>query len=120
MFAATITLTLNAVAKVLNRVNQDSFGSEYRLVSGTEAITLKIRHSTDSVDGDGIIMARHNVFVEHIIYPTPTTALKKHTSTATIRVGTYSDPLVGGYLAAGLTDWLDTAGVITDLVAGIN
>jgi hypothetical protein len=25
-----------------------------------------------------------------------------------------------GYLAAGMVDWLDTAGVLTDLIAGVN
>lgn len=119
-FAATITLTLNAVAKVLNRVNQDNFGSVYSLKSATESIVMQIRHSVDSADASGTKMDRHNIYVERIIYATPTTNERKYTFTGTIRMGSQADPLEAGYLAAGAVDWLDTAGVITDLVAGVN
>lgn len=120
MFAATITLTINAVAKVLQRVNQDSFGSVYSLNSATESITMKIRHSDDSVDGDGIIMKRHNVFVEHIVYPTPTAAMQKFTSTATFRHGKFDDPNKSSDLMKALSVWLGASTNAADLAAGVN
>lgn len=119
-FAATITLTLNSVAKVLNRINQDSYGSEYSMKSSTESIVMQIRHSVDSADAQGVKMDRHNIFVTHIIYATPLALEQKYTATGTFRMNSQGDPAKCGYLAAGLTDWLDTAGVITDLVAGVN
>lgn len=120
MFAATITITMNAVAKILNRVNQDNFGSTYTLVSSTEKIQMLIRHSVDNSVAGAPKIDRHNIFIERWIYATPTTAEEYYSFTATMRQYQVSDPLKMGYLAAGVTDWLDTAGVITDLVAGIN
>lgn len=120
MFAATITLTIATVAKVLNRVNQDSYGSEYHLNGATESINLKIRHSTDSVDGDGLVMKRHNVFVEHVVYPTPTTAMKKATFTVTIRHDKFSDPLNSVDLGKAVNVWLAAATNLADIGAGIN
>jgi hypothetical protein len=119
-FAATITITVNAVAKVLNRVNQDDFGSFYSLRSATEEITLQIRNSTEAAKGLSPAILRHNIFVERTIYATPTTAEEYYSFTGTIREYTTSDPVKTGYLSAGVVDWLDTAGVLTDLIAGVN
>lgn len=44
-FGATLSITINAVAKVLNRINQDNYGSEYYLREATKAYRVKIRHS---------------------------------------------------------------------------
>lgn len=120
MFPSTITLTVNAVAKVLNRVNQDSYGSEYQLNGATESFNLKIRHSTDSVDGDGLVMKRHNVFVEHVVYPTPTTAMKKESYTLTVRHDKFSDPTGSVDLGKGVNVWIGTSTNFTDLGAGVN
>lgn len=120
MFAATETLTINSVPYVLNRVNQDSYGSEYSYVGATDSVNMKIRHSTDSVDGDGITMLRHNVFVEHVVYPTATTEMEKYTYTCTIRVGKYNDPDEGTYLGQAVEAWLGTSTNLADIVAGIN
>jgi hypothetical protein len=120
MFSNTITLTINSVVKVLNRVNQDSYGSEYSLNSGTESIVMKIRHSADSVDGDGVVMKRHNVFVEHIVYPTPTTALQKFTATTTLRHGKFDDPTKSSDLVKALGAWIGSTTVAAQLAAGEN
>lgn len=120
MFPTTITLTIATVAKVLNRVNQDGYGSEYQLNGATESINLKIRHSTDAVDSDGLKMKRHNVFVEHIVYPTPTTAMMKSTFTGTLRHGSLSDPAQSADLSKAVCAWLTTASNLADLSAGIN
>lgn len=120
MFPATITLTVNAVAKVLNRVNQDNYGSEYQLNAATESFNLKIRHSIDSRDGDGLVMKRHNVFVEHVVYPTPTTAMKKETVTVTLRHDQFTDPVGVGDITKAVNVWLGTGTNIADLGAGVN
>lgn len=44
-FGATATITINAVAKVLNRINQDNYGSEFYLRETLVAYRMKIRHS---------------------------------------------------------------------------
>lgn len=119
-FASTITLTLGATPYVLNRINQDNFGSEYLYEGSDRSLNMKIRHSVDSVDGDGITMKRHNVFVEEVIFPTPTALLKKVTFTATLRGGKLQDPALCSDLGAAVVNWLDTAGVVTDLAIGVN
>nr|QDH91212.1 MAG: hypothetical protein H2Bulk341670_000002 [Leviviridae sp.] len=93
MFANTLTLTINAVAKVLTRVNQDNFGSFYKFADGVEAITMQIRHTTDTVKG-GVSINRHNVYVERTVFATPTTTEKYWSMTATLRDRVGSDPTV--------------------------
>lgn len=46
MFADPQTLTVNAVAKALVRINQDQYSSEYLLRSSTDEFRLKIRNSS--------------------------------------------------------------------------
>lgn len=120
MFPNTITLTVAAVAKVLNRVNQDGYGSEYQFNGATESINLKIRHSTDKVDGDGLVMKRHNVFVEHVVYPTITTLMKKETVTVTLRHDKFSDPTGVVDVTKAVNVWLGTGTNLADIGAGVN
>lgn len=120
MFPATITLTVNAVAKVLNRVNQDSYGSEYQLNDTLDSWNLKIRHSTDSPDGDGLIMRRHNVFVEHVIYPTPSVNMKKESFTLTLRHDKFTAPSGVVDIGKAVNVWIGTSTNFSDLGAGVN
>lgn len=120
MFPATITLTIDAVPFVLNRVNQDGYGSEYQYNGALSSIALKIRHSTDNVDKDGLTMKRHNVFIERVVYPTATTALVKETFTFTMRNGQYQDPADVANLAAAAHTWLGTSTNTLDIASGVN
>lgn len=117
-FAATLTLTINAVAKVLNRINQDNFGSVYRFTStdGQEIINLQVRHTVDST-ADGSVN-RHNVFIERTIAPTPTTAKKYWSITYTMRDLQFSGPGDLDYLSAAALTLLGT--MDTDLSTGGN
>lgn len=75
MFTDTITITINAVAKVLNRVNQDGYGSEYFLRDTAGSFRLKLRNSsyTDKTRG-GIKVDRHNIeLVETVFAVAPAT-----------------------------------------------
>lgn len=121
-FGATITLTVNSVAKVLNRINQDNYGSEYSLLTATDSWNLKIRHSTDSPDADGVTMLRHNVYLEHITYPTSTTPMYKESVTGTFRCGKYDGNTQIGYDAKAVLAWLSasTYAVVDDLNNGLN
>lgn len=69
MFTDTITLTVNAVAKVLTRINQDSYSSEYMLKNATECYTLKIRNIKFTDKSRGEQRDRHNVEITHTVYP---------------------------------------------------
>lgn len=83
MFSNTLTLTIDAVAKTLIRVNQDNYGSEYLFKDSVEKISMKIRHSSETQAGFPV--NRHNVFVEHTVYGTPTTSEKYFSTTITLR-----------------------------------
>jgi hypothetical protein len=75
MFSDTITITINAVAKVLNRVNQDGYASEYFLRESAGQFRLKLRNSTyvDKTRG-GIKVDRHNIeLVETVFAVAPAT-----------------------------------------------
>lgn len=121
MFAATISvLVATGDTIVLNRVNQDSFGSVYTFSDATRAASLKIRHSSDPIDADGITMVRHNVFFEYTVYPTPTANQKKHTFTCTLRHGKFDDPALCASIAKGVTAWLNTTTNLADLAVGVN
>jgi hypothetical protein len=102
MLANTLTLTVNAVAKVLVRINQDNYGSEYRLLSDTERYTLKIRHSSTKPKNGDSGFDSHNVMVEHVVFPTLTTLGKTMTVSTTLRGEVGSSPVNLDYLSDAL------------------
>lgn len=61
MLGDTITVTVNAVAKALKKINQDGYSAEYLLRETTGEYRMKIRHSTDKGLLRGETMDRHNV-----------------------------------------------------------
>jgi len=69
MFSDTLTLTVNAVAKVLTRINQDGYSSEYMLKNATECYSLKIRNVKFLDKSRGENRDRHNVEIVHTVYP---------------------------------------------------
>lgn len=48
-----ISITYNAVAKNLVKINQDSYGSEYFLDDSTERYTLSVKHTIPPKGGAG-------------------------------------------------------------------
>lgn len=121
MFANTITITIaTGQDRILQRINQDSYGSEYQYSDAVESCNLKIRHSSDKKDANGLVMKRHNVFFERIVYPTPTSLMKSQTFTATLRGDTYSDPATVAGVAKGVEAWLQSTTVNADLAVGVN
>lgn len=121
-FGATITITVNAVAKVLNRINQDNYGSEYSLITALDSWNLKIRHSVDKPDSDGMTMLRHNFYLEHITYPTSTLPMYKESVTSTFRCGKFDGNTQVGYDAKGVLAYLSASSyaVVDDLNNGLN
>nr|APG77048.1 hypothetical protein [Beihai levi-like virus 5] len=69
MIGETITLTVDSVAKVLNRINQDGYASEYLLREANGEYQMLVRNTRGSKpDSSGIVRDRHNVKVTRIIY----------------------------------------------------
>jgi hypothetical protein len=121
-FGATITLTVNAVAKVLNRINQDNYGSEYSLESALDTWNLRIRHSVDKPDSDGMVMKRHNFYLEHITFPTTLLPMYKESVTWTTRHGKYDGNTQVGYDAKACLVYLAASSyaAVDDLNNGLN
>jgi hypothetical protein len=118
-FGSTISLTIDSTAYTLNRVNQDNYGSEYQYSGSSRGIVLKIRHTSDSPDKDGVIMKRHNIYVEETVYATASTDEVKHSATFTFRETSKSDPALSADFAGALQAYIVTA-VLTDLSVGLN
>lgn len=115
-FGATVTVTVNAVAKVLNRINQDNYGSEYYLRSATDEYRMKIRHSKESPQADGRVFDRHNVELTHTVYATGSTPEIKRIASSTFRVLSTDDLTAAGYLTAAFIDYVDGGTVQADLL----
>lgn len=118
MFANTLTLTIDGVAKSLLRQNQDNFGSVYGFAAadGSEIISLQIRHSVDKVKGVNI--RRHNVFIERTLAATLTVPAKYFSVTYTIRDQEFAGPDALDKLSTGALTLLGT--LDTGLTQGEN
>lgn len=108
MIGDTITVTVNAVSKVLTKINQDQYGAEYYLKSATDEFRMKIRHQKESPQKDGRFFDRHNVELTHVVYATLTVPELRRVSSFTIRDYYSDDALSVRYASRGLADWMAT------------
>jgi len=115
-FGSTLTLTINSVAKVLNRINQDNYGSEYYLRSATDEYRVKIRHSKEATQPDGRNFDRHNVEFTQTVFATSTTPQIVRQFYIVDRTLNSDDLTAAGYLFAGAIDYLDSTTVQSDLL----
>lgn len=83
MLANTLTVTINSVAKVLTRINQDGYASEYRLEDATEKLVLKIRNTTEK--SGSYTLNRHNVQLDWTIWATSTSLEQFYSAAQTFR-----------------------------------
>jgi imidazole glycerol phosphate synthase subunit HisF len=73
MLGDTLTVTLPVGgAKVLNKINQDGYTSEYFLKGTLSEYRAKVRHSTAT--SGGVTRERHNVEFTEKVYATATVA----------------------------------------------
>lgn len=77
MLGDTLTVTINAVAKVLTKVNQDKYSAEYRLRETDGVFTANVRH-TSYTNGNGQLIDRHNVELIHDYYAVAPAAPVQH------------------------------------------
>lgn len=61
-------VTIDSVAKNLVRINQDGFGSTYRLRSATDDYTMLVKNSSYTDKKTGKVMDRHSVDLTHTIF----------------------------------------------------
>lgn len=115
--SSPITITVNAVAKSLVRVNQDNFGSVYRLKETDTEYQLIIRHSYEGKVGPAQI-ERHNVdFTMTKFDPTTGNPIVFQSYTI-MRNPRNKDPVDCVNVTKALAVWVDT--VAADLGAWQN
>lgn len=115
-FGTTLTITVNAVAKILTRIKQEGYGSEYLLRSTTEEYRLKIRHSKEAPKTDGKVFDRHNVELTHTVFATSTTPEIIRQEYVVIRNSYMDDLTQVGYGLSGFTAYVNNATVQSDLL----
>lgn len=70
-FGDTITITINSIGIVLDRINQDQYSSEYQKRDNSVGCeyNLKIRHTKDKQLVNGFQQERHYVVFSQTIFP---------------------------------------------------
>lgn len=106
MLGDSISITISGSAKVMKKINQDSYSAEYLLREATGEYRLKVRHSTEKGLVRGEVMDRHNVELTAVIYGTAPDDGYSIVVSSTLRnpqriAGTDVDAL-----SDGLADWL--------------
>jgi len=103
-FAPTVAITINAIAKVLNFINQDGYASEYYLKTATEDFRLKLRNSSYNDKTRGVKVDRHNIELVHTIYPVAPATLSTIRKYYSILENDFSDSAVDvSKFAAGVS-----------------
>jgi ABC-type uncharacterized transport system fused permease/ATPase subunit len=112
MFGDSITLTVNAIAKTLKKINQDSYSSEYLLREADGEHRLTVRHSAEKALIQGEKMERHNVEYRRTVFGTSPDDGYQVVVSSTLRnpqritgaeVDQYSD---------ALADWVKANGIL--------
>jgi hypothetical protein len=88
-FGSTLTITINAIGKVLSRINQDNYGSEFFLRETLVSYRLRIRHTkvkaTAAVPYE---LDRHNMELVITTFATSTVPQRVSTIYSVIQVPT--------------------------------
>lgn len=113
----TLTISVNAVNKVLNRINQDNYATRYYLHEATQDFTANIRHSTEK--RGGVMYDVHTVNIIQTVFATPTVPAKVRESWMTIRNqkdDSFSDI---GYIPTALADLIKVSGHVDSLLGWV-
>lgn len=109
MLASTITLSVNAVNKVLNRINDsEPFASTYFLEDGDDDYTLTFKHTVPSARGAS--KESHLARLDVVTYDAATgDVLRKQSTWTVFETSTgRQDTTTAGYFAAALLSWVST------------
>lgn len=107
MFADPQTLTVNAVAKALVRINQDGYGSVYLLRSATDEFKLTIKNQSRLDKQRGVTIDRHTVEFIHTVFPVAPATIASIRKVYTVIENQQGDTLTDpNYVATALYAWL--------------
>lgn len=103
MIGEQVTVTINAVAWTLNRINQDSYSAEYFARTSLEEVTLRIRHSNENAAAGKTPMERHQIDLIRKVYATLTIPERSYQAYTVLRMPKGADPDLLEQVCAGLT-----------------
>lgn len=112
MLGESITITVNAVAKTLKRINQDSYSAEYLFRETSGEYRVKIRHSQEKALIRGETMDRHNVELAHTVFGTGLDDGYTVITSTTLRNPVRIDAVEVDQLSDGLADFVKANGVL--------
>ncbi len=115
-FGATYTVTINAVAKVLNRIKDGDFFSEYRLLETTGMWGVFIKHSEYVNATTKETYYRHNLELRHTLYANGTTPERVRRSYLVYDVPRADSLVEVGYVVAEFGNVADNATAQADLL----
>lgn len=118
-FGSSLTVTINAVPKVLTRTGNGPGQSQFMLRETGVEYLLTIAHSKESgVMGDGYPMERHMMRLRKTVFAVPGTSPEKVSESYIILRSQKSSDLASDELIAhGLIDLIDGGTVAADLLA---
>jgi hypothetical protein len=107
MIGSTITITINAVAKTLNRVNDsEPYSATYFLAEATRDYTATIKHTIPTTRGAS--KESHLVRLDIVDYDADGVVTKKQSAWTVLEASIGSQNTTDlGYFANGLMDFLD-------------
>lgn len=117
--ANSVTISVDSVDKVLVKINQDNFSSQYYLRESAAEYTLNCRHSREAVLPDGSRYDRHNVELIHTIFATESAPEISRVAYVVIR-NKRTDDYDDVVLSAEAVTLLLNAATITELLAWKN
>lgn len=115
MIGDTVTVTYNSVATVLNKINQDSYTSEYYKREALFEMRLRVRHSNESVVSGKPAYERHQIDLTRTEYATSTLPERTYQAYTVIRLQKGSDPNAAEFLTAALCG-LETSAFVDKVV----
>lgn len=119
-FGSTITVTVNAIAKILNRINQDNYGSEYLLKESLQEFRIRIRHQTENAKNGEQPFERHQFELTQTVFATATDPEIVRQAYSVFRSRKNDSLTSVGYLTAAAVDYLDSGTVQADLLTWQN
>ena len=112
MLGDTISVTIGGTARVLSKINQDQYASEYYLKIATGEYRLRIKHSKDRVSNGSTPRDRHVITLSEKVYPTPTSVELNRQSQITIVGAFLDDPGIQADNLVGLEAYLTKANAV--------
>lgn len=104
MLGDPVTVTIDAVAQIMPRVNDQNFGGHYRKIATGVQYDLTVKHTTEANKLGQKEMDRHNVDLKYTTFDAEGLPTVYHVYTV-VRTPKGADPTVVEKMWAGFNTW---------------